>query len=196
MQIKLQLSSDINWTSIWEICNNETHSLALRSWTDYETMGPWAWTCQRPPLLEKLFCACKTRTHKPHYAYIYILFLTLGSNQILWLFYWESRQVKVYSVTSTFVEVCTALLLFLTLHCDRATAFSKLKLIKTYLRGSLGQERLNGLATLSIEKENHDHESSPLLCLKGVVQLFGLDVQILRLNQLYHIVSSHDQIKT
>ena len=31
--------------------------------------------------------------------------------------------------------------------------FSKLKLIKTYLRSSMSQDRLNGLATLSIEKE-------------------------------------------
>ena len=56
----------------------------------------------------------------------------------------------------------------------------------------MGQERLNGLAILSIEKANH---ASPLLCLKGIVsacrcavplavlsQLVGLDVQILRLN--------------
>ena len=32
-------------------------------------------------------------------------------------------------------------------------SFSKLKLIKTYLRSSMSQDRLNGLATLSIEKE-------------------------------------------
>ena len=32
----------------------------------------------------------------------------------------------------------------------------------------MGQERLNGLAILSIEKANH---ASPLLCLKGVVRL-------------------------
>ncbi|XP_074318756.1 uncharacterized protein LOC141655583 [Silene latifolia] len=31
--------------------------------------------------------------------------------------------------------------------------FSKLKLIKTYLRSSMSEERLNGLAMLSIEKE-------------------------------------------
>ena len=64
----------------------------------------------------------------------------------------------------------------------------------------MGQERLNGLAILSIEKSNH---ASPLLCLKGVVrqvyrtvlsQLVGLDVQIRRQNELYRIVSSHDQI--
>lgn len=57
-------------------------------------------------------------------------------------------------VTSTFGEVCTALLLFLTLPVTVATAersFSKLKLIKTYLRSSMGQERLSGLAILSIE---------------------------------------------
>ena len=75
MQIKLQLSSDINWTSIWEICNNETHSLALRSWTDYETMGPWAWTCQRPPLLEKIILRLQnTYTQTTLCVYIYFIF--------------------------------------------------------------------------------------------------------------------------
>ena len=58
------------------------------------------------------------------------------------------------SVTSAFGEVCTAFMLFLTLPVTVATAersFSKLKLIKTYLRSSMGQERLSGLAILSIE---------------------------------------------
>ena len=32
-------------------------------------------------------------------------------------------------------------------------SFSKLKLIKSYLRSTMSQERLNGLAILSIEKE-------------------------------------------
>lgn len=32
-------------------------------------------------------------------------------------------------------------------------SFSKLKLIKSYLRSIMSQERLNGLAILSIEKE-------------------------------------------
>jgi hypothetical protein len=31
-------------------------------------------------------------------------------------------------------------------------SFSKLKLLKNYLRSTMSQERLNGLATLSIEK--------------------------------------------
>ena len=61
--------------------------------------------------------------------------------------------VDYHSVTYTFGEVCTALLLLLT-SVTVATAewsFSKLKLIKTYL-SSMGQERLNGLAILSIER--------------------------------------------
>ncbi|KAF5814012.1 putative HAT dimerization domain-containing protein [Helianthus annuus] len=32
-------------------------------------------------------------------------------------------------------------------------SFSKLKLLKTYLRSTMSQERLNGLATISIESE-------------------------------------------
>lgn len=57
-------------------------------------------------------------------------------------------------ITSSFSEVCTVLMLFLTLPVTVASAersFSKLKLIKSYLRNSMGQERLSGLAVLSIE---------------------------------------------
>ncbi|XP_075696700.1 zinc finger MYM-type protein 1-like [Rhinoderma darwinii] len=61
------------------------------------------------------------------------------------------------SVLSTsFPEVCTAYILFLTLPVTVASAersFSKLKLIKNYLRSTMGQERLSGLAMLSIENE-------------------------------------------
>ena len=60
------------------------------------------------------------------------------------------------AVSSTFTEVCTAFLLFLTLPVSVASAersFSKLKLIKTYLRSTMGQDRLCGLAILSIENE-------------------------------------------
>jgi hypothetical protein len=35
-------------------------------------------------------------------------------------------------------------------------SFSKLKLLKNYLRSSMSQERLNGLATLCIEKDKLD----------------------------------------
>jgi len=62
--------------------------------------------------------------------------------------------VNNQTVTSSFSEVCTTFLLFLTLPVTVASAersFSKLKLIKTYLRSTMGQERLSGLAILSIE---------------------------------------------
>ncbi|XP_014880151.1 zinc finger MYM-type protein 1-like [Poecilia latipinna] len=53
-------------------------------------------------------------------------------------------------------EVCTALILFLTLPVSVASSehsFSKLKTIKNHLRSTMGQERLSGLAILSIENE-------------------------------------------
>lgn len=58
------------------------------------------------------------------------------------------------AVASAFSEVCTALLLFLTLPVTVATSersFSKLKLIKNHLRSTV--ERLSGLAMLSIGNE-------------------------------------------
>uniref|UniRef100_A0A087XM22 TTF-type domain-containing protein n=1 Tax=Poecilia formosa TaxID=48698 RepID=A0A087XM22_POEFO len=60
------------------------------------------------------------------------------------------------AVTSTFSEVCTALILFMTLPVSVASSersFSKLKTIKNHLRSTMGQERLSGLAILSIENE-------------------------------------------
>jgi len=60
-------------------------------------------------------------------------------------------------MTSGFTDVVTALLLFLTLPVTSATAersFSKLRLIKNYLRSTMGQDRLSALALLSIEAES------------------------------------------
>ena len=59
-------------------------------------------------------------------------------------------------ISSSFAEVCTVLLLFLTIPVTVASAersFSKLKLIKSYLRSTMGQSRLSGLAILSIEND-------------------------------------------
>ena len=61
------------------------------------------------------------------------------------------------AMTSTFTDVVSALLLFLTLPVTVATAersFSKLRLIKNYLRSTMGQDRLCALALLSIEAES------------------------------------------
>ena len=62
--------------------------------------------------------------------------------------------VHYTSISSSYLDVVTALIMFLTLPVTVATAersFSKLKFIKNYLRNSMGQERLSGLALLSIE---------------------------------------------
>ena len=56
--------------------------------------------------------------------------------------------VDYSAISSGFTDGVTALLLFLTLLVTVATAersFSKLKLIKNYLRNTMGQERLSGL---------------------------------------------------
>lgn len=68
----------------------------------------------------------------------------------------ELLLIKFNSLASSFPEVITACFLFLTLPVTTATAersFSKLKLIKNYLRTSMGQERLSDLSLLSIEAE-------------------------------------------
>jgi len=62
--------------------------------------------------------------------------------------------VKNYSLLPAFQNLYTAFLLFLTLPVTVATAersFSKFKLIKTYLRNTMQDDRLSGLAVLSIE---------------------------------------------
>ena len=61
------------------------------------------------------------------------------------------------SISASFPEVCTAMLLFLSIPVTTASAersFSKLKLGKNYSRSTMAQERLEGLAPLSIEQGN------------------------------------------
>ncbi|KAL4152705.1 hypothetical protein QTP88_000538 [Uroleucon formosanum] len=57
---------------------------------------------------------------------------------------------------TTYSEVLSACIIYLTLPVTVASAertFSKLKLIKNYLRNSMGQNRLSNIALLNIEKE-------------------------------------------
>jgi len=59
------------------------------------------------------------------------------------------------ALSASFPEVCTALMMFLTIPVTVPSAersFSKLKLIKSYLRSTMSQERLKAMAILSIEQ--------------------------------------------
>lgn len=64
--------------------------------------------------------------------------------------------IRDMQMEEAFPNFCIILRIFLTIpvsvaSCERS--FSKLKLIKTYLRYTMSQDRLTGLATLSIEKD-------------------------------------------
>lgn len=76
-----------------------------------------------------------------------------------------------FSIASSFPDLCTAFMLFLTLPVTVASAersFSKLKLIKNYLRSTMTQERLSGLSLLSIENERARN-----LDLNEVIKVFA-----------------------
>ena len=64
--------------------------------------------------------------------------------------------IHEYELTSSYPNYLLAIVIFMTLPVTVASAersFSKLKLIKTYLRSSIAQDRLDALAILSIEME-------------------------------------------
>lgn len=59
-------------------------------------------------------------------------------------------------MSSSYIDVCTALLMFLTIPVTTTKAersFSKLKLIKNYFRNTMAQEILSSLSLLSIENQ-------------------------------------------
>ena len=58
------------------------------------------------------------------------------------------------SLATTYPNVCTAYMMYMTVPVTVATAersFFKLKLIKNFFRSSMSRERLSGLALLSTE---------------------------------------------
>ena len=64
--------------------------------------------------------------------------------------------IRKFKLDEFFCNVCTALRMFCTLPVTVSSAersFSKLKLIKNFLRSTMSQGRLNDLAMLSIEAE-------------------------------------------
>jgi hypothetical protein len=83
--------------------------------------------------------------------------------------------VEHSSLSSTYPDVCTACIMYLTVPVTVAKAersFSKLKLIKNYLRSTMAQERLSSLTLLSIENDraqkiNFDKVIDDFACLKA-----------------------------
>jgi hypothetical protein len=71
-------------------------------------------------------------------------------------FYFFSGPRGYLSPTDSYPNVVIAYRILFTIHVTVALAersFSKLKLLKNYLRSVMSQERLNSLATLCIEKQ-------------------------------------------
>ena len=78
--------------------------------------------------------------------------------------------VENASLATTYPDVYTAYMMYMTVPIRVATAetsFSKLKLIKNFFRNSMSQERLGGLALLSIENKQAKN-----LEFKKVIQQF------------------------
>lgn len=66
------------------------------------------------------------------------------------------NKIHEFGLVPIYPNLTTALRVFLTLPVTAASAessFSKLKLIKNYLRTTMGQERLTNLAMIAIESE-------------------------------------------
>lgn len=81
------------------------------------------------------------------------------------------NKIHEIGLVPIYPNLTTALRVFLTLPVTIASAessFSKLKLIKNYLRTTMGQERLTKLATISIESELLDCISQ-----ESVIQKFA-----------------------
>jgi hypothetical protein len=70
---------------------------------------------------------------------------------------YKTNQIHGYSLTVIFLEVCTALLLFLTIPITFSArakrSLSKLNIIKRYLRSTMTHNRLSGQTLISIEQE-------------------------------------------
>ena len=79
--------------------------------------------------------------------------------------------VENASLTTTYPDVCTAYVIYMNVAVTVATterSFSKLKLIKNFLQSSMSQERLSGLALLSIENKRAKN-----LDFRKVIQQFA-----------------------
>ena len=104
--------------------------------------------------------------------------------------------VENVSLATTYHDVCAAYMMYMTVPVRDATtkrSFSKLKLIKNFLQGSMSQERLSGFALLSIENERGKN----LDFRKAIQQLASAkarrEISSFQLSQKFQ-VSNHPQI--
>ncbi|CAM1332824.1 Uncharacterised protein r2_g4204 [Pycnogonum litorale] len=86
----------------------------------------------------------------------YKIFTTRIKNQLLVKFWMDLLGFIVFYGDDVFPNLRISLQILLTIavsiaSCERS--FSKLKLILSYLRASMGQDRLSDLALLSVERE-------------------------------------------
>ena len=75
--------------------------------------------------------------------------------------------VENASLATTYPDVYTVYMMYVTVATSER-CFSKLKLIKNFLRSSMSQEKLSGLALLSIENERANN-----LDFRKVIQQFA-----------------------
>ncbi|PWA55480.1 hypothetical protein CTI12_AA373780 [Artemisia annua] len=95
---------------------------------------------------------------------------------------WSSIQIMEFTKKmDMFPNLLLAYKILLTLPVTVATverSFSNLKILKSYLRSTMSQERLNGLAILSIESRfltnvDYDKDTHPILQQRVLFKVFG-----------------------
>ncbi|KAK5648368.1 hypothetical protein RI129_003260 [Pyrocoelia pectoralis] len=79
--------------------------------------------------------------------------------------------IYLHKLEEGYPNLTTALKIFLTLPVTVASgerSFSKLKLIKNYLRNTMGQDKLTNLSIISIE-----HKRASLICYDDIIKVFA-----------------------
>lgn len=97
--------------------------------------------------------------------------LDLGPNMKTDTSYDLLQSMYKNGLEEAYPNITTALTIFLTLPVSVATnerSFSKLKIIKNYIRNLSGQQRLSNLGIISIE-----YKTASNLCLKDIVNIFA-----------------------
>ncbi|KAK5639021.1 hypothetical protein RI129_011513 [Pyrocoelia pectoralis] len=81
------------------------------------------------------------------------------------------KLIYLHKLEEGYPNLTTALQIFLTLPVTVASgerSFSKLKLIKNYLRNTMGRDKLTNLSIISIE-----HKRASLICYDDIIKVFA-----------------------